>query len=106
MAIADSDLRITDVDSATLTGATVTLTNAQAGDVLAAGAMPAGISASAWLPSERGPTALADYANGQGASVVVVPRELEELSGLEALLRGSVPADALEDRAAASIVVV
>ncbi|MDB5900935.1 MAG: thrombospondin, partial [Ramlibacter sp.] len=46
IAIADIDIAITDVDSANLTGATITLTNAQAGDVLAAGAMPAGITAS------------------------------------------------------------
>ncbi|MEO8023668.1 type I secretion C-terminal target domain-containing protein [Polaromonas sp.] len=37
-------LKITDVDSATLSGATITLTNAQAGDVLAIGSVPAGIS--------------------------------------------------------------
>jgi hypothetical protein len=46
VAIADTDVSITDVDSATLASATITLTNAQAGDVLAAGAMPAGITAS------------------------------------------------------------
>ncbi len=46
VAIADADIAITDVDNATLTGATITLTNAQTGDVLAAGSMPAGITAS------------------------------------------------------------
>jgi hypothetical protein len=46
VAIADTDVSITDVDSATLASATITLTNAQAGDVLAAGSMPAGITAS------------------------------------------------------------
>jgi surface adhesion protein len=46
VSIADTDISITDVDSATLSSATITLTNAQAGDVLAAGAMPAGITAS------------------------------------------------------------
>ncbi|WP_140627733.1 immunoglobulin-like domain-containing protein [Methylibium rhizosphaerae] len=46
VAIADADVAITDVDSTSLTGATITLTNAQAGDVLAAGVLPAGISAS------------------------------------------------------------
>ena len=45
VAIADADIAITDVDSTTLTGATITLTNAQAGDVLAAGALPSGITA-------------------------------------------------------------
>jgi hypothetical protein len=46
VAITDTDISITDVDSTTLASATVTLTNAQAGDVLAAGGMPAGITAS------------------------------------------------------------
>ena len=45
VAIADSDVSITDVDSTSLTGATITLTNAQTGDVLAAGSLPSGISA-------------------------------------------------------------
>ena len=45
-AIADTDVTITDSNSANLTGATVTLTNAQAGDVLIAGAMPGGLTAS------------------------------------------------------------
>ena len=43
--IVDTDVIVSDADSPTLMGATVTLTNAQAGDVLAAGAMPAGITA-------------------------------------------------------------
>jgi len=46
VAIADTDIAITDVDSTDLTGAIITLTNAQAGDVLAAGSMPPGITAS------------------------------------------------------------
>ncbi|WP_280155226.1 VCBS domain-containing protein [Piscinibacter sp. XHJ-5] len=46
VSIADVDMRITDVDSPTLQGATITLTNIQPGDVLAIAApMPAGISA-------------------------------------------------------------
>ena len=45
VSIGDTDVTVTDVDSANLTGATITLTNAQAGDLLAAGAMPAGITA-------------------------------------------------------------
>ncbi len=43
--IADTDVTITDTNSANLTGATVTLVNAQPGDVLIAGAMPGGITA-------------------------------------------------------------
>ncbi|KQV83523.1 S-layer family protein [Rhizobacter sp. Root1221] len=45
VAIADTDIAITDVDSTNVASATITLTNAQAGDVLAAGGMPAGITA-------------------------------------------------------------
>jgi hypothetical protein len=46
VSVADTDISITDVDSATLTGATITLSNAQAGDVLAVGSLPSGITAS------------------------------------------------------------
>ncbi|WP_369751044.1 beta strand repeat-containing protein [Methylotenera sp. 73s] len=46
VSIADTDISITDVDSANVTGATITLTNAQAGDVLSAGILPGGISSS------------------------------------------------------------
>ncbi|HEY9239154.1 MAG TPA: Ig-like domain-containing protein [Burkholderiaceae bacterium] len=46
VAIADTDTRVTDIDSPTLQGATITLTNAQPGDLLAAGALPPGIVAS------------------------------------------------------------
>jgi Ca2+-binding RTX toxin-like protein len=46
VSIADTDIRITDIDSTNLTGATITLTNAQAGDVLATGVLPGGITAS------------------------------------------------------------
>ncbi|OYY49059.1 MAG: hypothetical protein B7Y48_07685 [Methylophilales bacterium 28-44-11] len=45
VSIADTDIVITDVDSTNLASATITLTNVQAGDVLAAGGMPAGITA-------------------------------------------------------------
>ncbi|PPC80997.1 MAG: hypothetical protein CTY35_08035, partial [Methylotenera sp.] len=46
VSIADADISITDVDNVNLQSATITLTNAQSGDVLAAGSLPAGISAS------------------------------------------------------------
>ena len=46
VAIADTDVVITDNNSANMNSATITLTNAQVGDVLAAGSMPAGITAS------------------------------------------------------------
>lgn len=45
VSIADTDIVITDVDSTTLVSATITLTNAQLGDVLSAGTMPVGITA-------------------------------------------------------------
>ena len=44
--LADADVSITDADSTTLRGATITLTNAQAGDVLSVlGTLPSGITA-------------------------------------------------------------
>jgi Ca2+-binding RTX toxin-like protein len=46
VAVSDADVSVTDVDSINITGATITLTNAQAGDSLIAGAMPPGITAS------------------------------------------------------------
>ena len=63
VAIADVDIAITDVDSTTLTGATITLTNAQAGDVLAAGALPSGITAvvSGNVVTLSGAASLANY---------------------------------------------
>ncbi len=46
VSIADTDISITDIDSSNITGATITLTNAQAGDVLAVGTLPVGITSS------------------------------------------------------------
>jgi VCBS repeat-containing protein len=46
VSIADSDVLIQDVDSATMQSATITLTNAQTRDVLTVGALPAGVTAS------------------------------------------------------------
>ncbi|MFA7351760.1 MAG: Ig-like domain-containing protein [Methylotenera sp.] len=45
VSIADTDVNITDVDNVNLQGATITLTNAQSGDVLAVASLPAGITA-------------------------------------------------------------
>jgi hypothetical protein len=63
VAVADIDVGITDADSPQITGATVTLTNALAGDVLAAGAMPAGIAATVAgnVVTLSGSATLADY---------------------------------------------
>jgi len=44
--VVDTDLLITDTDSTQLTGATIRLTNSQAGDVLSVGTLPTGITAS------------------------------------------------------------
>ncbi|MBZ0125991.1 MAG: tandem-95 repeat protein, partial [Rhodocyclaceae bacterium] len=43
--VSDTDVSISDADSSFITGATITLTNAQAGDVLSVGSLPAGITA-------------------------------------------------------------
>ena len=48
VSIANTDIRIADIDSTTITSATVTLTNAQANDFLAVGALTGGITASAY----------------------------------------------------------
>jgi T1SS-143 domain-containing protein len=63
VSIGDADVSITDIDSTTLTGATITLTNAQAGDVLTAGTMPSGITASVVgnVVTLSGIGSLADY---------------------------------------------
>ncbi|HCX80142.1 MAG TPA: hypothetical protein DHV01_00910, partial [Rhodoferax sp.] len=45
VAIGDIDVLISDSDSSNISSATITLTNAQSGDVLAAGTLPAGITA-------------------------------------------------------------
>ena len=45
VSIADTDSDVRDVDSANMVSATIVLTNAQAGDLLTPGALPAGISA-------------------------------------------------------------
>jgi hypothetical protein len=66
-----------------------------------------GVDAFGWLPSDHGPGGLAEYASGQGASIVVVPRDLTELHGVDALINGSArPAEELEARVSAAVVVV
>jgi Mg-chelatase subunit ChlD len=66
VAIGDVDVSITDSDSANLSGATITLTNFQANDVLAAAGLPPGITASAYNPATgvitlSGSSSLANY---------------------------------------------
>jgi VCBS repeat-containing protein len=48
ISIANTSITIADIDSTAITGAVVTLTNAQANDFLAVGALPVGIIASAY----------------------------------------------------------
>lgn len=45
VAVADTDVSVTDVDSTNIVSATITLTNMKAGDVFAVGSLPPGISA-------------------------------------------------------------
>ncbi|WP_374339779.1 type I secretion C-terminal target domain-containing protein, partial [Leeia sp.] len=66
VSIGDTDVSITDADSSNIVSATITLTNAQAGDLLAAGSLPAGITASAYNPATgvitlTGSASLANY---------------------------------------------
>jgi len=85
VAIADTDISITDADSTNITQATITLTNAQVGDVLAAGTMPAGITASVVgnVVTLSGAATLADYQMAiqmvtfSTSSVDATPRSVE-----------------------------
>ncbi|HEY4191002.1 MAG TPA: hypothetical protein VGM28_11290 [Candidatus Limnocylindrales bacterium] len=66
-----------------------------------------GIDAFGWLPSDHGPRGLADYACEQRASIVVVPKDLTELHGLDALINGTArPAEELEAAVTAAVVIV
>jgi len=49
------------------------------------GLRDAGVDAWAWLPSDAGGDALADYARDQGADLILVPEELESPSLLDRL---------------------
>ncbi|WP_319421314.1 DUF4347 domain-containing protein [Pleurocapsa sp. FMAR1] len=64
--IADIDVKITDTDDTNIDSATITLTNRQASDLLVAGSLPAGITASAYDPATgvitlKGGATLANY---------------------------------------------
>ena len=63
VSISDTDVSVSDADSINITGATITLTNAQAGDVLIAGSMPPGITASVVgnVVTLSGSTFITDY---------------------------------------------
>jgi Ca2+-binding RTX toxin-like protein len=64
--IADIDINITDPEDTSLIGATITVNSAESGDLLTVGAMPAGITASAYDPvtgtiTLSGSAPLSDY---------------------------------------------
>ncbi|MDZ4141959.1 MAG: VCBS domain-containing protein, partial [Methylotenera sp.] len=66
VSIADTDISITDVESSSIVSATITLTNFKASDVLTAGVLPGGITASAYNPATgvitlSGSSTLANY---------------------------------------------
>jgi hypothetical protein len=66
-----------------------------------------GIDAFGWLPADHGPGVLAEYATDQRASIVVVPKDLTELHGLDALINGTArPAEELEAKTSAAVVIV
>ncbi len=70
-------------------------------------ARESGVDAFGWLPSDHGPSGLAEYASGQHASIVVVPKDLKELHGLDALINGTArPAEELEAAVSAAVVIV
>jgi hypothetical protein len=47
-----------------------------------------GIKAFGWLPSRKGSSPLSEYAREQGVTTVVVPADLNDLEGLQALGAG------------------
>ena len=55
-----------------------------------------GVDAWAWLPTSADASALAEYAERQGADVILVPRDLEE-PGLLERLQGKAARDAGEE---------
>ena len=66
-----------------------------------------GIDATAWLPSSNGPEALLEYAERQGATVIVIPAGLHAKGGLERITEGATdPGDALRDKARAEVILV
>jgi hypothetical protein len=87
------------------------------GDLEAAGRAPiarqvrdarrAGVDATAWLPSERGPEALIRWAREHGATTIVVPDDLDEPGKLERLAAGTGdPAEKVEEESPVRVVVV
>ena len=66
-----------------------------------------GIQAFGWLPSDHGPSPLATYAREQGGSTIVISADLQDVSGLEALLNGTnQPVGTLDAETPARVVVV
>jgi hypothetical protein len=66
-----------------------------------------GIEAFGWLPSDHGPSPLATYAGEQGVFTIVISADLQDVSGLEALLNGTnQPVGTLDAETLARVVVV
>jgi len=65
------------------------------------------IDAAAWLPSEPGGEALAEYARQHGATTIVLPEDLRATSGLERLVESTDdPERDVEEGSRARVVVV
>lgn len=64
-----------------------------------------GVDAWAWLPSKRGAHELAEYANEQHATLLVVPSELDQ-GGLGGWLKGQPTTDKIATEADQPVVVV
>lgn len=69
------------------------------------GARVAGIEAFGWLPSSRGADDFTNYADAQGADLLVVPADLDD-EGLLARLRGSPAPGEIADKAERAVLTV
>jgi hypothetical protein len=66
-----------------------------------------GIEAAAWLPSEPGGDALAEYARQHHATTIIVPEDLHSTGALERLTEGTAdPEREVEEASPARVVVV
>ncbi len=66
-----------------------------------------GIDATAWLPSSNGPDALLEYAERQGATVIVIPAGFHAKGSLERITEGATdPTEAIRDKARAEVITV
>lgn len=63
-----------------------------------------GVEAGAWLPEDPGVDAMAEYAEEQGASVILIPSGLEDPGPIEKLTGKEEPAEVAEERTAVEII--